>query len=226
MGLRRVLAVGVVAVGCMGIGLGAPAAQATPAACVAVSVVNYAPQSAQAILKKHGCLPGKAKDGRHYVVQPQCVHGNQVGLIVNQNPVGKRLGRHQSLTLWQGVSTMATDPGCASMWAQPNAFDGYYIGTFTVTASTDLATYPLGTQIGNLSFTVANGQMTGSVTGAVVHGTSTDAQISVLGVQCPVGASGLTFAQGGPVQASGVRCQGAFGTVTGGFVAGAFFGPR
>lgn len=217
---HRLQAVIVVAVSVLGLVATGGPAQAQAARCFAVDVRGLSVQAARTALAARGCLPGSAKDGRHFVVRTRCAPVAQFGLIVAQRPVGRTLGRTQVLTLWKGIRGAAGDPQCSQLpdTGAGTANDGRYVGTFTVTTTSNPDIYPVGGKVTGITFDVADGRLSGDVTGTIVGGASADAAYAISGTRCDGAPPGLTFGNG-LAHAAAVTCRDEFATVTGEFTA-------
>ncbi|MDP1877879.1 MAG: hypothetical protein Q8M17_10020 [Actinomycetota bacterium] len=144
--------------------------------CTAVPVVGLTVQEARTLLKANGCLPGNAKDGRHFAIKSGCFP-IPFGQIAVQSAFG-RLGKHELLVLTKSVPNLGSN-SCATVnpsltQHQLSDLNGTYDFGYTVTASTDPAV-AVGAQVQGLQLTVQNGVLGGVARGTVTWVVSANA---------------------------------------------------
>lgn len=199
----------------LGPAAGGATAQERPR-CTAVNVVGMSVQAARAALRAGGCLPGNARDGRHFVVNSGCF-AVPFGLIAQQSKVG-RLGKRELLVLTKSVENLGGN-SCATITPDPTVndlsdLDGTYAFGYQVTASNDPAV-PVGAAVDGLELTVANGRLGGIAQGVITWspegngGTARNATGDFRGSTCrgdltfTIGADGLVRLDG-----RGISCDG------------------
>lgn len=191
------------------------------AACRAVNVVGQTIHAARAALRQNGCVPGNAKDGRHYVVRTVCAPEADFGRIVKQQPRLQVLGPRQVLQLWSGIRGTGPGGACTDLPEPDNdKFDGRYSGTFTVEKSTNALEYPVGGTLTGVTFTVSGTKISGEVAGSLnAAGISNDARYAIGDTQCTLGQGATMTFGNGSANAASVTCRDGTDVVTGRFVA-------
>lgn len=143
----------------------APTAHSQERRCVVLPVVGLTVQEASLALRNSGCRPGNARDGRHFVIRASsCYPAASFGRIMAQTPTGGRLGKKQLLVLTKAIRPL-TGANCDSIDVNAGQhvvgdLDGTYDAVYTITGGTDAVAIP-GRQVEGISFTVANGRITG-----------------------------------------------------------------
>ncbi len=186
--------------------------------CFAANVLGRTVQQARAVLRARGCLPGYAKDGRHFLITKACRPIQDFGRVFAQSATNRRLGPKERLIVSVGIRQTADGMICGEVNPGPGQaptpadYDGTYRFTFTVTESSVPLAKP-GQQMTGLRFNAANGILAGDIAGNVdANGRGANIVVSLIGFQCPgdltFGVQGATITVEGSANCGGGAVKG------------------
>lgn len=172
----------------------APSAAAASRPCQAPGVVGQSVAEASATVRTGGCLPGTARDGRHFVIKAKCAPQQKVGMIIAQSKRGK-LGSSDLLVLTKGSRKTAAGQACPAIAGASavSALAGDYEGTFS-----------LAGQPSRFIFAIKGLAVTGGISGTLTWAPTTSVATGVLqgilhGFPCS-GPATFHVATGGAVE--------------------------